>query len=72
MARYLCGVTPVTPDDLLSPKEAAAILSIHPVTLSRWADDGRIAHQLTPTNRRRFRRRDVEALAERMNVEATP
>jgi excisionase family DNA binding protein len=30
------------PPDLMTPREAADVLSVHPVTLTRWADEGQI------------------------------
>ena len=50
------------PDDLLSSAEAAAVLSVHPHTIRRWADNGALPFFRTPGRLRRFRRRDVEAL----------
>ncbi len=46
----------VSPNDLLELTEAARLLGIHPSTLRRWADSGKITHEKTMNGRRRFRR----------------
>jgi excisionase family DNA binding protein len=48
--------------DDLPTSAAAALLGVHPDTLVRWADDGKIPFWLTPGGQRRFRREDIEAL----------
>ncbi len=50
----------VSPDDLLELAEAARLLGIHPSTLRRWADTGKITHEKTVNGRRRFRRQVLE------------
>lgn len=47
-------------DNWLSLKEAAALLSIHPATLRRWADKDAIPYMLTPGGHRRFSERDIK------------
>ena len=42
--------------------EAAALLGVSPITLRRWADDGKVASQRTPGGQRRFRREDLQAV----------
>jgi excisionase family DNA binding protein len=49
------------PDDLTT-RAAAKVLGVHPDTLARWADDGKVPHWRTPGNQRRFRRSVIEAL----------
>ncbi|HSS11653.1 MAG TPA: helix-turn-helix domain-containing protein [Acidimicrobiales bacterium] len=50
------------PGDL--PTSAAAkILGVHPDTLARWADEGKVPYWRTPGGQRRFRREDIEALS---------
>lgn len=44
----------------LSLKEAAALLSVHPTTLRRWADSGKIPVMVTPGGHRRFSRADID------------
>ena len=51
-----------TPDGLLTPSEAAAILGVSPRTLSRWADENRIPVVILPSGHRRFRPQDINAL----------
>lgn len=54
---------PDVPDPLLTLKQAAARLSVHPTTLRRWADQGSIAVIITPGGHRRFPQSAVEAMA---------
>ena len=42
--------------------KAAAMLEVHPGTLSRWALRGRVPHKLTIGGQRRFPRSAIEAL----------
>ncbi len=50
----------VSPNDLLELAEAARQLGVHPSTLRRWADAGKITHERTINGRRRFRRQVLE------------
>lgn len=52
-------------DPLLTLKQAAERLSVHPATLRRWADQGDILVVITPGGHRRFPRSEVEALTRR-------
>jgi excisionase family DNA binding protein len=47
----------------LSLSEAARILNVHPTTIRRWTDDGKVNSTRTPGGHRRFLKRDIEALA---------
>jgi len=49
-------------DDLLTPIEAAELISVSVRSLYRWEDDGRISPSRTPGGHRRYRRADVLAL----------
>jgi excisionase family DNA binding protein len=49
-------------DEMLGPKEAAAVLGISTDTLTRWGDQGRIRYIRLPTGRRKYHREDVERL----------
>lgn len=52
-----------SPDALLTPAQAAALIGISPDTLGQWARDGVLPSQRTrPGGHRRFRRSDVLAL----------
>jgi excisionase family DNA binding protein len=42
--------------------DAAAIIGVHPETLRRWADAGKVRSFRTPGGQRRFDRTDVENL----------
>lgn len=50
-------------DDLVTVSEAARIAFLSADTIRRYADKGLLPVVRTPTNHRRFRRSDVEALA---------
>jgi Helix-turn-helix domain len=52
-------------DDLLKPREAAALLKVRPATIARWARDGLLKPAVhTPGGHRRYRRGEVLALRE--------
>ena len=59
--------------NMLTVKEVAQLLHIHPNTLRRWSNKGRIrAYRITPRGDRRFRREEiVRFLAELNAQEAT-
>ena len=45
---------------MLTVREVARLLHVHPNTLRRWSSDGRIkAYRITSRGDRRFRREDV-------------
>lgn len=46
---------------LLTTSQAAKYLGIHPETLTKYALEGAIAHLVTPSGRRRYRVRDLDA-----------
>ena len=50
-------------DPLLTLKQAATRLGVHPATLRRWADQGDILVMVTPGGHRRFPHSEVERLA---------
>lgn len=50
-----------TPDDLLTPREVAALFRVDPKSVSRWHRQGRISAITTPGGHRRFRRAEVAA-----------
>ena len=54
-------LTTATPPDLRL-SDAAAIVGVHPETLRRWADAGKVRSFRTPGGQRRFYRDDVENL----------
>ncbi|WP_182357739.1 MerR family transcriptional regulator [Tomitella gaofuii] len=49
-------------EDLVQPLVAARIAGVSVDTIKRWEKAGRISSIRTPTNHRRYRRADVEAL----------
>lgn len=47
-------------DDMLTVREVARLLHVHPNTLRRWSNYGRIkAYRINPRGDRRFRREHV-------------
>jgi len=46
---------------LLTSSQAAAQLGVHPATLRRWADAGRVRHVKFPNGRLRFDPADLDA-----------
>jgi len=52
--------------------EAAKILSLHPSTLRRWADSGKVPHSRTISGRRRFDRSVIERLQQEAQRVAAP
>lgn len=46
----------------LTPAQVAAIMGVSSATVVAWADKGKIPCWRTPTNHRRFRKADVDAL----------
>lgn len=43
----------------MSRAEVARLLEVAPVTIGRWASEGKLAYSMTLGGRRRFRRQDV-------------
>lgn len=57
----------------LTLTDASDLLGVHPSTLRRWSDDGKIASRRTEGGHRRFHRRDIEAyLAAGADAEGEP
>lgn len=55
-------VTTVPDDEWLTIGEACKLLNVSVWTLRRWENSGYVESARTPTNQRRYRRSDVEAL----------
>jgi excisionase family DNA binding protein len=53
---------PVSDDDLLTPREVAAVFGVGTTTIARWARAGRLEALLTPGGHRRYSRSAVRAL----------
>ena len=48
-------------DDMLTVSEVARLLHVHPNTLRRWSNKGRIrSYRINPRGDRRYRLRDIE------------
>jgi excisionase family DNA binding protein len=55
----------------MSRSEVARLLEVAPVTIGRWASEGKLPYAMTLGGRRRFRRDDVLQVVERLaNVTA--
>jgi excisionase family DNA binding protein len=47
--------------DMLTVREVARLLHVHPNTLRRWSNNGRIrAYRITPRGDRRFKREEID------------
>lgn len=56
----------------VSLRHAAEILGVHPATVRNWADKGDLPSRRTPGGHRRFRRSDLERLAEQHSTSGNP
>ena len=55
--------------NMLTVKEVARLLHIHPNTLRRWSNSGRIrAYRITPRGDRRFRREEITRFLAELNA----
>lgn len=55
-------------DDMLTVREVARRLHVHPSTLRRWSNQGLItAYRITPRGDRRYKLRTVALLLDEMN-----
>jgi excisionase family DNA binding protein len=50
----------------MSRSEVARLLEVAPVTIGRWASEGKLPYAMTLGGRRRFRRDDVLQVVERL------
>jgi excisionase family DNA binding protein len=56
-------------DDLLRPREVAALFGVRTATIARWAREGKLTPLRTPGGHRRYSRADIRRL---LADEATP
>ena len=55
-------------DSMLTLREVADLLHIHPNTLRRWSNNGRIrAYRITPRGDRRFKREEIVRFLAELN-----
>jgi excisionase family DNA binding protein len=55
-------------DKMLTPREVAELLHVHPNTLKRWSDKGRIAtYRINPRGDRRYRLQDIDYFLAQFN-----
>jgi len=58
-------------DNMLTIREVARLFHVHPNTLRRWSNDGRIkAYRITPRGDRRFRREEIARFLAELNSQA--
>lgn len=55
---------PGKPEKLLTPAEVAAIFSVDPKTVTRWAKAGLLPSLRTPGGHRRYRKSVIDGLAQ--------
>jgi len=54
--------------DMLTIREVARLFHVHPNTLRRWSNNGRIrAYRITPRGDRRFKREEIVRFLEQLN-----
>lgn len=55
-------------DSMLTVREVARLLNVHPNTLRRWSNNGRIrAYRITPRGDRRFKREEIAHFLAELN-----
>jgi excisionase family DNA binding protein len=55
--------------NMLTVREVARLLNVHPNTLRRWSDVGRIrVYRITPRGDRRFRQQDLAHFLDELNA----
>jgi excisionase family DNA binding protein len=55
-------------ESMLTVSEVAQLLHIHPNTLRRWSNEGRLnAFRITPRGDRRFKKQDVDRFLSQLN-----
>lgn len=62
------GLYEETQDELMTPAEVAILFQVNPKTVSRWSRAGRLTALRTLGGHRRFQRREVLALRDRINT----
>jgi excisionase family DNA binding protein len=56
-------------DDMLTVREVARLLHVHPNTLRRWSNKGRIrAYRISPRGDRRFKREEIARFLAEFNT----
>jgi len=56
-------------DDMMTVRQVAQLLHVHPNTLRRWCNNGRIkAYRITPRGDRRFKREEIARFLAQFNT----
>ncbi|AZR02795.1 helix-turn-helix domain-containing protein [Trueperella pyogenes] len=55
--------------ELMTPSEVATLFRVDPKTVARWADSGKLPSIRTLGDHRRFPRKEVLAVVEKLQVE---
>jgi excisionase family DNA binding protein len=56
-------------EDMLTVREVARLLHVHPNTLRRWSNKGRIrAYRISPRGDRRFKREEIARFLAEFNT----
>lgn len=58
-------------DELLRPREVAALFGVRPTTIARWAREGKLTPLYTPGGHRRYTRAGLRGLLEEETPEQT-
>jgi excisionase family DNA binding protein len=57
-------------DDMLTVREVARLLHVHPNTLRRWSNKGRIrAYRISPRGDRRYKREEIARFLAKFNTQ---
>ena len=57
-------------DYMLTVREVARLLHVHPNTLRRWSNKGRIrAYRISPQGDRRFKREEIARFLAELNIQ---
>lgn len=55
-------------DDVMTPAMVAEVFKVHPRTVSNWANNGKLPYFTTVGGHKRFNKKDVERLKDKLTV----